>query len=125
MFALQQPLQEIHSGFADQVGVLNDRCVAAQGATNVGGPTPYWTSWTLDTIGLRKTQTHHAIGGGTSRDKATGTVTGTRYYSHNGTAGDAGYSAEDLAYVAGHLGRLDHSPANDAMIGGIQQTMAR
>ncbi|MFL6120361.1 MAG: RHS repeat-associated core domain-containing protein [Actinophytocola sp.] len=41
-----------------------DGCAAAPSTTTVGGPTPYWTTWTFDTIGLRKTQTQHAIGGG-------------------------------------------------------------
>ncbi|MBM7774692.1 RHS repeat-associated protein [Actinokineospora baliensis] len=32
------------------------------GATNVGGPDPYWTSWTFTANGLRTGQTRHGIG---------------------------------------------------------------
>ncbi|WP_275592942.1 RHS repeat-associated core domain-containing protein [Actinokineospora baliensis] len=43
-----------------------DGCTGAPsttpGSTNVGGPTPYWTSWTHNTIGLRTGETKHGIG---------------------------------------------------------------
>ncbi|MEU4807185.1 RHS repeat-associated core domain-containing protein [Actinosynnema sp. NPDC023587] len=46
-----------------------DDCAAtpstAQGHTNIGGPTPYWTSWTFEPGGLRTNQTQHALPGTT------------------------------------------------------------
>ncbi|MFE1518242.1 RHS repeat-associated core domain-containing protein [[Kitasatospora] papulosa] len=40
-------------------------CAAAPTANDLGGPAPYWTSWTYTTAGLRDTQTAHASGGNT------------------------------------------------------------
>jgi RHS repeat-associated protein len=38
-------------------------CAAPRSATALGGPAPYWTSWTYDTVGNRKTETSHAATG--------------------------------------------------------------
>lgn len=43
-----------------------DNCAAAPSTATVGGPTPYWTSWTFDQSGVRKTQVRHASGGDTT-----------------------------------------------------------
>jgi RHS repeat-associated protein len=40
-------------------------CSVAKAATTVG-PAPYWTSWTFDTVGNRKTQTVHTTSGDTT-----------------------------------------------------------
>jgi RHS repeat-associated protein len=51
-----------------------DSCAAtpADGASStVGGPDPYWQSWTYTADGLRKTQTDHDPGGNTSADTTT------------------------------------------------------
>ncbi|MFG2329475.1 RHS repeat-associated core domain-containing protein [Streptomyces sp. NPDC048604] len=43
-------------------------CGAAPTADKLGGPAPYWTSWTYTTAGLRDTQTNHATSGNTVTD---------------------------------------------------------
>jgi RHS repeat-associated protein len=48
-----------------------DNCAAtpsAGSASTVGGPAPYWQSWTYDTTGDRKTQTDHDLTGDASKD---------------------------------------------------------
>ncbi|MFE7401759.1 polymorphic toxin-type HINT domain-containing protein [Streptomyces sp. NPDC057557] len=40
-------------------------CASAPAANNLGGPAPYWTSWTYNTAGLRDTQTKQASAGNT------------------------------------------------------------
>ncbi|WP_327110935.1 hypothetical protein OG206_00330 [Streptomyces sp. NBC_01341] len=40
-------------------------CTAAPAANNLGGPAPYWTSWTYTAAGLRDTQTAHSSSGTT------------------------------------------------------------
>nr|WP_198151319.1 polymorphic toxin-type HINT domain-containing protein [Kibdelosporangium sp. MJ126-NF4] len=40
-----------------------DNCAAAPSTTNVGGSKPYWTSWTFDATGLRKSQVKHGLSG--------------------------------------------------------------
>jgi RHS repeat-associated protein len=42
-----------------------DNCAAAPSTANVGGPKPYWTTWALDTVGLRKSQARHPVPGTT------------------------------------------------------------
>jgi RHS repeat-associated protein len=49
-----------------QAWTATDDCAAAASPATVGGPNPYWTSWTFDPIGLRKTQVRHASGGDTT-----------------------------------------------------------
>ncbi|HWL35073.1 MAG TPA: polymorphic toxin-type HINT domain-containing protein [Frankiaceae bacterium] len=44
-----------------------DDCVGAPGAAALGGPAPYWHSYTYDAIGNRRTETQHAAGGDTVR----------------------------------------------------------
>ncbi|MET7657230.1 hypothetical protein [Streptomyces sp. NPDC005486] len=34
-------------------------CVTARSASALGGPAPYWTSWTYEPGGLRDTQSEH------------------------------------------------------------------
>ncbi|MER5703810.1 RHS repeat-associated core domain-containing protein [Micromonospora sp. NPDC002296] len=41
-------------------------CAAAPSATALGGPAPYWNSWTFDLVGNRKTQVAHAASGNTT-----------------------------------------------------------
>ncbi|WJK40205.1 polymorphic toxin-type HINT domain-containing protein [Solwaraspora sp. WMMA2056] len=44
-----------------------DDCAAAPTLGGLGGPAPYWLSWTLDDVGNRLTETTHAAGGNTTR----------------------------------------------------------
>ncbi|MFF3334721.1 RHS repeat-associated core domain-containing protein [Streptomyces sp. NPDC002888] len=41
-------------------------CTTARSASALGGPAPYWTSWTYKPGGLRETQTEHKAAGDTS-----------------------------------------------------------
>jgi RHS repeat-associated protein len=58
-----------------QAWTATDQCAAApstgSGKVNVGGPTPYWTSWTFKPGGLRESETRHAVAGATGGDTTT------------------------------------------------------
>ncbi|MFD4030823.1 polymorphic toxin-type HINT domain-containing protein [Streptomyces sp. NPDC058637] len=43
-------------------------CAAAPGGDTVGGPTPYWHSYTYDKVGNRSTETLHDIAGDAAKD---------------------------------------------------------
>ncbi|WP_051055107.1 MULTISPECIES: polymorphic toxin-type HINT domain-containing protein [Kitasatospora] len=45
-------------------------CTAPSG-TQLGGPAPYWTSWTYNTNGTRATETRHNTSGNTAQDATT------------------------------------------------------
>ncbi|MFV2114223.1 polymorphic toxin type 28 domain-containing protein [Micromonospora sp. LOL_025] len=51
-------------------------CAETRSATALGGPAPYWQSWTFDNIGNRRTETVHT---------ATGNTTTTYNYPADGT----------------------------------------
>ncbi|MEU4769778.1 colicin E3/pyocin S6 family cytotoxin [Actinosynnema sp. NPDC023794] len=67
----------------DNAWTATDDCAAAPsttaGTANVGGPTPYWTSWAFEPGGLRTTQTQHALPG------STGDTTTTYTYPTSGS----------------------------------------
>lgn len=67
----------------DHAWTATDNCAASpsttEGHANIGGPTPYWTSWTFEPGGLRTTQTRHALPG------TTGDTTTTYTYPANGS----------------------------------------
>ncbi|MGW7170908.1 RHS repeat domain-containing protein [Streptomyces sp. NPDC054884] len=44
----------------------SDDCTTARSATTLGGPAPYWSSWTYKPGGLRDTQTDHKATGDTA-----------------------------------------------------------
>ncbi|MEU6172770.1 polymorphic toxin-type HINT domain-containing protein [Streptantibioticus parmotrematis] len=63
-----------------------DKCTATPSAgssSTVGGPQPYWQSWTYDAAGDRQTQTDHDTGGNTADDTTT-----TYAYPDQGSSGD-------------------------------------
>ncbi|MFJ3788751.1 RHS repeat-associated core domain-containing protein [Kitasatospora sp. NPDC090091] len=45
-----------------------DNCAAAPSSANVGGPDAYWTSYSYDLLGNRKTETQHRTGAGPTAD---------------------------------------------------------
>jgi len=47
-----------------QAWTATNDCTTAPSTATVGGVTPYWTTWDIDKIGLRRSQTRHAVGGG-------------------------------------------------------------
>ncbi len=46
-------------------------CPASPSGAELGGPAPYWTSWTYNTDGTRKTETRHDPAGNTAADQVT------------------------------------------------------
>ncbi|MEU7996182.1 hypothetical protein AB0B83_12710 [Micromonospora sp. NPDC049060] len=44
----------------------SDDCAATRSATTLGGPAPYWRSWTYDSVGNRRTETVHTAVGNTT-----------------------------------------------------------
>ncbi|MEU3049640.1 RHS repeat-associated core domain-containing protein [Streptomyces sp. NPDC006984] len=60
-----------------------DSCAPAAGPEarpRVGGPDPYWTSYTFDAAGNRKTEVKHDVAGDTAKD-----VTRTYHYAEGGS----------------------------------------
>ncbi|MEU2628319.1 polymorphic toxin-type HINT domain-containing protein [Kitasatospora sp. NPDC007106] len=47
-------------------------CPTSPAGTQLGGPAPYWTSWTYNTNGTRATETRHDPAGNTGQDATTG-----------------------------------------------------
>ena len=45
-------------------------CAATRDAASLGGPAPYWLSWTFDKAGNRKTQTAHTVSGDNTTEYA-------------------------------------------------------
>ncbi|MYQ52807.1 MULTISPECIES: polymorphic toxin-type HINT domain-containing protein [unclassified Streptomyces] len=45
-----------------------DDCAAAPSVTTVGGPEPYWTSYSYDAVGNRKVETQHTAAAGPASD---------------------------------------------------------
>ncbi|MEN3356312.1 MAG: hypothetical protein V7637_294, partial [Mycobacteriales bacterium] len=78
----------------------------AAGHVTVGGPKPYWTSWTFDPAGLRTSQTQHALAGATGGDTTTtyayGAAGGSQPHTLTGrtTTGPAGTSSATYGYDA-------------------------
>jgi RHS repeat-associated protein len=82
-----------------------DSCAAAPSAATVGGPTPYWTSWTFDQLGLRKTQVQHTPSGpsGDTTTSYTYPTSGAgtirpHALSSTSTTGPAGSSSTSYVY---------------------------
>ncbi|MDP9793375.1 RHS repeat-associated protein [Catenuloplanes nepalensis] len=53
-------LRRLTSAWTPKTGVA---CGTAPSTANLGGPAPYWTDWTFDAIGNRKTETNHTATG--------------------------------------------------------------
>ncbi|MFJ5075093.1 RHS repeat-associated core domain-containing protein [Streptomyces sp. NPDC088553] len=87
----------------------NDGCAAAPSGTTVGGPDAYWTSYTYDAIGNRRTEVQHKAPGGPAADvtRTYGTpVTGSRLPSVSISGGPDHGKTETYAYDnAGHTVR--------------------
>ncbi|WP_093838672.1 RHS repeat-associated core domain-containing protein [Streptomyces aidingensis] len=60
-------------------GALPSACDAAPGTGPLGGPSPYWTSWTVDAIGNRTQEIRHDTGLNAADD-----ITRTYTYGENG-----------------------------------------
>ncbi|GAA0256417.1 RHS repeat-associated core domain-containing protein [Saccharothrix mutabilis subsp. mutabilis] len=89
-----------------------DDCAASPtttpGHANIGGPTPYWTSWTFEPSGLRATQTQHALPG------ATGDTTTTYTYPNTGAARPHALTSATTSGPSGStLSSYDYDPAGN------------
>ncbi|HEX4725302.1 MAG TPA: RHS repeat-associated core domain-containing protein, partial [Pseudonocardiaceae bacterium] len=89
-----------------QAWTATDRCAATPApgnSTSVGGPNPYWQSWTYDAAGDRKTQTDHDTGGTTTKDTTTtyayGTAAGQPHTVNATTATGPGADANTASYA--------------------------
>jgi len=79
-----------------------DDCAGAPSVSLLGGPSPYWTSWTYDASGNRKTQVGHAAAGDTTTMytyPAAGAVRPHALQSAT-TTGPAGSKLDEYAYDA-------------------------
>ncbi|WP_073813537.1 RHS repeat domain-containing protein [Kitasatospora sp. CB01950] len=59
-------LRRLTEGYTPNTG----SCAVPDG-TKLGGPAPYWTSWTYNTNGTRATETRHNTSGNTGQDSTT------------------------------------------------------
>ncbi|MEV7417545.1 RHS repeat-associated core domain-containing protein [Streptomyces sp. NPDC089919] len=78
-----------------------DGCAAAPSGTTVGGPDAYWTSYTYDAIGNRRSEVQHKAPGGPATDvtRSYGTpVTGSRLPSVTTTGGPDDGKTENYTY---------------------------
>ncbi|MFJ3901405.1 polymorphic toxin-type HINT domain-containing protein [Streptomyces sp. NPDC090025] len=72
-------------------------CPVLPAASNLGGPAPYWTSWTYNTDGTRRTETEHDPSGNTEADKV-------RTYSYPAAGGVRPHSLTGTSTVTGGTG---------------------
>ncbi|MFK4085752.1 polymorphic toxin-type HINT domain-containing protein [Kribbella sp. NPDC020789] len=59
-----------HTRLTDAWSPANTDCAAAPSVAGLGGPAPYWQSWTYTANGLRQTQTDHTPAGNTTETYA-------------------------------------------------------
>ncbi|MFI5736557.1 polymorphic toxin-type HINT domain-containing protein [Kribbella sp. NPDC051587] len=57
---------DAHARLTDAWSPSSTDCAAAPSVAGLGGPAPYWQSWTYTASGLRQTQTEHAATGNTT-----------------------------------------------------------
>ncbi|OIV39299.1 hypothetical protein BIV57_00135 [Mangrovactinospora gilvigrisea] len=89
-----------------------DNCAAtptAGSSASVGGPDPYWQSFTYDAAGDRKTETDHDTSGNTSNDT---NITYT--YPTQGTAGDQAHTLTKTTATGANAAAHTASYAYDA-----------
>ncbi|WTL28661.1 RHS repeat-associated core domain-containing protein [Streptomyces sp. NBC_01498] len=87
----------------------SQKCADERGANSLSGPAPYWTGYTYDTAGRRKTETQH---------KAAGAATTTYCYRSDqphvltGTSTDNDCVAPDRSYTADEAGNTLNRPGS-------------
>jgi hypothetical protein len=114
-------------------------CTGPPSSAGLGGPAPYWQSWTLDATGNRRTQTDHAASGdatttytypaagsaqphtltATSTVDSTGTHTASYGYNVAGqtTSRPGGQGSQTLTWdQEGHLATLADSTGTEAYV---------
>lgn len=77
-----------------------DQCAAAPSTALLGGPAPYWQTFTYDAVGNRLTRTSHAAAGDTVRTSTYPTPGGTRPHAATTvtTTGPAGTATDAFGY---------------------------
>jgi RHS repeat-associated protein len=72
-------------------------CGQTRSVANLGGPAPYWQSWTFDAVGSRKTQTTHT---------AAGDIVATSTYPAPGTAQP--HAVQNIVTAGAGVNRTDN-----------------
>lgn len=87
----------------------SQKCADERSANNLSGPAPYWTGYTYDTAGQRKTETQHKSGG-----DATTTYCYTSAQPHvlTGTSNDNDCVTPDGSYTADKAGNTVKRPGS-------------
>ncbi|MEV4621174.1 RHS repeat-associated core domain-containing protein [Asanoa sp. NPDC049573] len=73
-------------------------CDQPKAASSLGGPAPYWLSWTFDSVGNRASQTNHGLAGDTKTDYAYPAATSAQ--PHTLTATTTGATTQSYGYDA-------------------------
>jgi RHS repeat-associated protein len=112
----------------------NGDCTAAPTVAGLGGPAPYWQSWTLDTIGNRRSQTDHAAAGDSTTTytypaagaaqphtvrSTSGATTGSYGYDQSGdtTSRPGAHGQQTLTWdVEGHLATVADSAGTSSSV---------
>ncbi|MFF1822993.1 RHS repeat domain-containing protein [Kribbella sp. NPDC058245] len=94
-------------------------CAAAPTAGALGGPAPYWQSWTFDKVGNRQSETRHAAGGDTTSTYRYPDAGQARPHAVQGitTTTPAGSTTKNYGYDA--TGNL-----TDRTVAGVGETFA-
>ncbi|MDQ2958460.1 MAG: type IV secretion protein Rhs [Actinomycetota bacterium] len=110
----------------DQLGeswAATDGCTAdpaTAGNATVGGPQPYWTSWTFDATGGRLQQVQHALPGSGTGDSTTNYTNGLTGHAHalaSATITGPGAGTSSFGYDADGNTNLRTLPAGAQTIG--------
>jgi hypothetical protein len=112
-------------GPVDQVWTATGNCAnqptTTAGTSNIGGPNPYWESWTVDPTGLRRSQVQHALPGATSGDTTTtytyptGGSPQADTLSSTSTTGPSGTSTASYDYDANGNQLLEQNPTSTTL----------
>ncbi|MEO7260289.1 MAG: RHS repeat-associated core domain-containing protein [Jatrophihabitantaceae bacterium] len=65
-------LNQLSQAWSATDGCASDPSTAGVGNSLVGGPQPYWSSWSFTAAGLRSQQVQHAVTGAATGDRTTG-----------------------------------------------------
>lgn len=97
----------------------NGNCAAPPSTSALGGPSPYWQSWTYDAAGDRTAQTDHATAGDTTATSTYPAATATRPHAQTQvtTTGPAGTKTDTYQYDA------DGNTTTRALSGKPAQTL--
>ncbi|HEU4426089.1 MAG TPA: RHS repeat-associated core domain-containing protein [Pilimelia sp.] len=95
-------------------------CAAAPAAGALGGPAPYWTTWTFDAGGNRRSQTEHATANGDRTTTYTyPAATGSQPHTLTGTSITDATGTRTASYGYNAAGDMTSRPAP----GGGSQTL--